>query len=628
MKRRVLIIFATLLLMSVFAFSLSACNSNDDSSNTDDNTNTVNTIAADSLVFGYNVDKNALTNFFIENGEKQNQNEQEYVISNNLATIYYYPQTNKFNIFRQITKNSTLEEAAAAYKYEWTCEIEISLYDLLSNAKYIGSYHHIAVNLNTLNVAAEYTANFKFTVDKYNAAQEMSSFSTTQYNAQITDATDWSSASRMFDSKTEGETIFNQFQYCIDAVSQIFLDISSVQFSTHYDNTDYTAIDFSKTTFENAVHNFDNETHSIYAQNVPNNVLVQYDGNNQSDIGIHTVTAIFKDARGSVLFSLSANIEITDVFNVTVEYIYGNIVSVNGERGFVVGTQTFKAKYNSNILDYCDFPDGFVWKDTSDNWQEFLRDDYTWKGYGDQTFAVSVVPQYEGYVQVTSDTNKGVNNAIIPYAALCSTYEDNTKSAQLFGSGDLVAFKPSDIKTIKIFNTDYLSSFDGTYYTSLETIDLSDCIHLKSIYPDEYGAYGFFDNCKNLKTINAPNLPNLKVIGNNFLANTNIINFNFDMSAVEEIGRNFLYNSLYGDENRIINIDLKSISSINMNGFLGSKDYTAIPTINLFIYDFKITYAGWFDKKASCNIYVSSQVDYYKTLFAEYLNISIYEVSA
>ena len=628
MKRRVLIIFATLLLMSVFAFSLSACNSNDDSSNTDDNTNTVNTIAADSLVFGYNVDKNSLTNFFIEKGEKQNQNEQEYVISNNLATIYYYPQTNKFNIFRQITKNSTLEEAAAAYKYEWTCGIEISLYDLLSNAKYIGSYHHIAVNLNTLNVAAEYTANFKFTVDKYNAAQEMSSFSTTQYNAQITDATDWSFASRMFDSKTEGETIFNQFQYCIDAVSQIFLDISSVQFSTHYDNTDYTAIDFSKTTFENTVHNFDNETYSIYAQNVPNNVLVQYDGNNQSDIGIHTVTAIFKDARGSVLFSLSANIEITDVFNVTVEYIYGNIVSVNGERGFVVGTQTFKAKYNSNILDYCDFPDGFVWKDTSDNWQEFLRDDYTWKGYGDQTFAVSVVPQYEGYVQVTSDTNKGVNNAIIPYATLCSTYEDNTKSAQLFGSGDLVAFKPSDIKTIKIFNTDYLSSFDGTYYTSLETIDLSDCIHLKSIYPDEYGAYGFFDNCKNLKTINAPNLPNLKVIGNNFLANTNIINFNFDMSAVEEIGRNFLYNSLYGDENRIINIDLKSISSINMNGFLGSKDYTAIPTINLFIYDFKITYAGWIDKKASCNIYVSSQVDYYKTLFAEYLNISIYEVSA
>ena len=380
MKRRVLIIFATLLLMSVFAFCLSACNSNDDSSNTDDNTNTVNTIAADSLVFGYNVDKNALTNFFIENGEKQNQNEQEYVISNNLATIYYYPQTNKFNIFRQITKNSTLEEAAAAYKYEWTCGIEIRLYDLLSNAKYIGSYHHIAVNLNTLNVAAEYTANFKFTVDKYNAAQEMSSFSTTQYNAQITDATDWSFASRMFDSKTEGETIFNQFQYCIDAVSQIFLDISSVQFSTHYDNTDYTAIDFSKTTFENTVHNFDNETHSIYAQNVPNNVLVQYDGNNQSDIGIHTVTAIFKDARGSVLFSLSANIEITDVFNVTVEYIYGNIVSVNGERGFVVGTQTFKAKYNSNILDYCDFPDGFVWKDRCDNWEEFLRDDYRWKG--------------------------------------------------------------------------------------------------------------------------------------------------------------------------------------------------------------------------------------------------------
>lgn len=130
MKHRV-IILATLLLISVFAFSLSACNSNDDSSNTGGNTNTVNTVAADSLVFGYNVDKNALTNFFIENGEKQNQNKQEYVVSNNLATIYYYPQTNKFNIFRQITKNSILEEAALTYRYEWMCGIEISLYDLL-----------------------------------------------------------------------------------------------------------------------------------------------------------------------------------------------------------------------------------------------------------------------------------------------------------------------------------------------------------------------------------------------------------------------------------------------------------------------------------------------------------------
>ena len=142
MKHRVVIILATLLLTCVCIFSLSACNLNDDSSNTGGST-TVNTIAANSLVFGYNVDKNALTNFFIENGEKWNQNEEAYVISNNLATIYYYPKTNKFNIYRQITKNSTFEEIAAAYTYEWMCGIEIHLYDLLSNAKYIGSYHHI-----------------------------------------------------------------------------------------------------------------------------------------------------------------------------------------------------------------------------------------------------------------------------------------------------------------------------------------------------------------------------------------------------------------------------------------------------------------------------------------------------
>lgn len=35
----------------------------------------------------------------------------------------------------------------------------------------------------------------------------------------------------------------------------------------------------------------------------------------------------------------------------------------------------------------------------------------------------------------------------------------------------------------------------------------------------------------------------------------------------------------------------------------------------------------WFDNNASCNIYVSSQIDYYKMLFAEHPNINIYEIN-
>lgn len=623
MRYKFLLVLIAVMSFIAFTFGLVACDSPDIEDNTD--LPIIETISADNLVFGYNVDKAQLEDYFIANGQKSNTLEEVYCIQNNLATLYYYPQENKFSVMRQIVSNSTLSNAA--YTYKWTCSFDIKLYDLFSNAVWAGKYEHTAINLNTLNVAAEYTAAFKFNIKKFFNVNELANFDDNLFTSSITYASDYSSANRMFEPEVEGEKIYSQFQYCFEAIETIFKQLNNnATLSGEYNAENYKSIDFSKTTFENAVYNFDNETHSIYAQNIPKNVLVRYEENNQSDTGTHTVTAIFIDPKGNVLYSLNANIEITDIFNVTVEYIYGNIVSVNGEKGVVVGTQTFQAKYNSNILDFCVFPNGFVWKDTSDNWQEFLRDDYTWKGYGDQTFSVSVVPQYEGYVQVTSDTNQHINNAIIPYSALCSAYQDNIISTKLFESESPVAFKPSDIKTIKIFNTYYLTSCEGTYYTNLEAIDLSDCIHLKSIYPDEYGSYGFFNNCENLKTVNAPNLPNLKIIGNNFFANTNIVNFNFDMSAVQQIGRNFLYNALYGDDERIIDLDLENITSINMNGFLGSINYANKPTINLYIYDYQIS-PVWFDNNASCNIYVSSQIDYYKMLFAEHPNINIYEIN-
>lgn len=615
MKKKLLLLMISMICAIACMFGLSACIFSD--SDIED-TPINRTMSANNLVFGYNVDKTQLNAYFIANGKKTNALEEKYCIENNLATIYYYPQENKFSIMRQIVSKSTLSNAA--YTYKWACGFDIKLYDLFSNAIWAGKYEHTAINMNTWNVAAEYTATFKFDIKNFLNVNELANFNDNSYTSSITYATNYSAANRMFESKIEGETIYSQFQYCFEAIEIIFKQLNSeATLSSEYNAENYKTIDFSKTTLENVVHNFDNEAHSIYAQNIPKNVLVQYEGNNQSDIGTHTVTAIFKDPKGNSLYSLNAHIEITDIFNVTVKYKYGNLHS-----NFVVGTQEFKAKYNSNILDFCIFPDGFVWEDTSDN---LLRDDYTWKGYGDQTFSVSVVPLYNGYVQVTSDTNQYVNNAIIPYSALCSTYENNIKSTKLFGSGNLVAFKPSDIKTIKIFNTNNLGSCDGRYYTNLETIDLSDCIHLESIYPDEYGSYGFFNNCSSLKTVNAPNLPNLKRIGNNFLANTDIVNFNFDMSAVEQIGSNYLYNSLYGDDERIINIDLKNINSIKMNGFLGSYKYTNKPTINLRIYDYEITYSRWFNKNASCNIYVSGQIDYYKTLFTEHPNINIYEIN-
>lgn len=620
MKKKICITVLSVVLLFTCGLGLIACTHIGD--DTDDPHTPIKTIAANSLVFGYNVEKSKIDDYFVNNGQKTNPLKEEYCITNNLATIFYYPQESKFSIMRQIISQSTLSNAA--YTYKWTAAVDINLYDLFSNAVWAGKYEHAALNLNTLNVAAEYTAVFKFGITKFSKVNELADFSSNTYNAQITNATNYSSANRMFEPKIEGEKIYSQFQFCFEAVETIFQQLNKdAVLSSEYSAENYKAIDFSKTTLGNISHNFDNEKHSIYAQNIPDNVLVEYNGNAQIDVGIHTVTAIFKDPKGNVLHSINAEIEITDMFNVTVEYIYGNIVSVGGngggEKGFVVGTQKFKAKYNSNILDFCDFPDGFVWKDTSDKWQSFLRDDYTWKGYGDQTFAVSVVPQYEGYVQVFSDTNAAVDNAIISYSALRTTYEDSIKSTNLYGSENLVAFKPSEIKAIKFFNTATIGGIDGTYYTNLEMVDLSDCTHLKSI------GSGFFSDCKSLSSVIAPALPNLKIIDDYFLANTNIINFNFDMTAVEEIGSNFLYNSLYGEEERAINIDLKSITSIKLTNFLGSRNYTNSPIINLYIYDYVIS-SSWFNKNARCNIYVSSQLDYFNKIFEEYPNIQIHQI--
>lgn len=621
MTKKLLMLICSLLFVACVTLGLSGCGLNNDNSNNNENNNlpNTNTIQTNGLVFGYNVDKNELDNHFIVNGQKTSETSDEYCISNNLATVSYSPKTSQFNIIRQVSSNSTVSNAA--YQYTYTCGMQISLYSLLSTAKFVGEYHHSALNLNTLNVAAEYTANFNFTVDKFNSTNEICDFHNAKYTSQITYATNWASADRMFQPKETGEALFNQFQSCITAVSQIFVSISGTTFSAEYNADNYSSIDFSNVVLNNSSVKLDGSKHSIYADNIPNNVIVEYNGNEQTETGNHAVTATFKDPKGNILHSIKGVIEITDLFNVTVEYIYGYTIKVNGERGIVVGTQSFQAKYNSDILEYCNFPNGFVWEDTSDKyeWMPILRDDYTWKGYGDQTFAVSVIPKYEGYVQVFSDTNSSVNGAIIKFSALQTTYENSTQSAKIYGSENLVAFKPSDIKTIKIFNIDNITTLNGEFYTNLETIDLSDCVCLKTIN-------GLINDCKSLKTVIAPYLPNLKMIGDYFLANTNIIDFNFDMSALEEIGNNFLYNSLYGEEMRTISIDLKSIKSIRLTNFLGSKNYASSPIINLYIYDYKISNV-WFDKSAKCNIYVSSQLDYFNTLFSEYPNINVYQIT-
>ena len=94
MRYKFLLVLIAVMSFISFTFGLVACDSPDIEDNTD--LPIIETISADNLVFGYNVDKAQLEDYFIANGQKSNTLEEVYCIQNNLATLYYYPQENKF----------------------------------------------------------------------------------------------------------------------------------------------------------------------------------------------------------------------------------------------------------------------------------------------------------------------------------------------------------------------------------------------------------------------------------------------------------------------------------------------------------------------------------------------------
>ena len=578
-----------------------------------------NYIDAGELVFGYNADDKALARYFEQNGTLYDPAENVYVIAGELAAVYYDTDDREFELYREITKKRSLSNYV--YEYSWASRIKIRLWDTVENAEFAGAYSQSTLDMNSLNVVAYYIAGIMYEVKDFKSESEICDFSAARYVAEITDAADYGAAKEHFEAEREGETVFSGFQPCIQAVREIFSEASGVEFSNRYDAANYENIDFSQTVFSDVTVRFGGEAVTALAENGPKNVLTEYEGNVREEPGIFTAKVTFKDPKGVVLKTLTAKMEITDIYNVTVRYALGKD-DMGESEGYIVGEQRFSAKYGADILPLCAFPEGFVHKDTS---QSVFPETYSWSGYCDQIFTVSVRAEYEGYICVRSDTNYALDGQIIPFEDI-TAFEttDSLQSTVPFGGEESILFRFSDIKSVKFMNTEKIDSVFGTaVLENLESVDMSECVYLEYI-PDN-----FFEGCKKLHTVTAPVLPELKEIGNDFLRDTDIVNFDFDISGVRTIGMNFMSNALGGERPRTIVLDLKSIENINTAGlkFLYNKAYTGQPVVNVYLYDY-IMKPYDFDKNTYANLYFSvGQIDIIAEQFKDYSNIRVFSMS-
>ena len=69
--------------------------------------------------------------------------------------------------------------------------------------------------------------------------------------------------------------------------------------------------DVSDAKFNDAYFIYDGNTHSIYVENLPSDVMVFYTGNDVKEIGEYTVTATVYDFSGNLLLTLTAKIYIS-----------------------------------------------------------------------------------------------------------------------------------------------------------------------------------------------------------------------------------------------------------------------------------------------------------------------------
>ena len=86
--------------------------------------------------------------------------------------------------------------------------------------------------------------------------------------------------------------------------------------------------DLSQLVFEDATYDYDGKAHSVYVQNLPDGLQVEYEGNSQKEVGSYTVKATIKYGSGEKLTTLTAKMtirvgfDLSDVTFVDKEFAY------------------------------------------------------------------------------------------------------------------------------------------------------------------------------------------------------------------------------------------------------------------------------------------------------------------
>ena len=577
----------------------------------DDNTNSpVDTTIWETFSkkhFAYNFKKSDLINYFKTNGTAYAGG---YRIQNGVNVAYneidYFPDEDKFIIGKYVKETSTISNITTVT--EFIGSSTVYHYKSLSKGTFTGRWTGTNLTSQGVITSAE-EGSYKYTISQIGDGYKLSEFSKVSVQKSETS------------SKITNE-IRQKVYNCLSAswtfASNTFKKIkSSVPLTNDYNASDWSSIDWSKVKFSDTTVKYDNKSHSITVENVPEGVSVTYSGNEQTTPGAHTITANFYDPVDNKIKTLTSSLTIDDNFKLTFKYVYGSTNSYNTHGGYPLKSVTVDAKYGAEILPLAqaNVPRGYVLQtQIYGQWgSEKVDAEYNWSGYEDQEITIYCEAEYENYMYVES-TNNLIDKKYIPVSVL-KNHLQSSSTQTTYAKGDTtpLTFVFEDITKIKFCNS---LNFDVTFpsfnkYSSgglknLTTVDISEMKFVKSI-PDN-----FFICAESLITIIGEDMEMLTTIGSNFLRNSNIINFNLDLSNITGIGNHFLYNAFNGSEARNVTLDFKSLNVINglqstgtkLSNYYGSVDNTSFlwqtsmqdnSHLTIIMYDFLLTDTFFYD---------------------------------
>ena len=568
-------------------------NNTSEGNDSDDNVDVKEWNSVSDLYFGYGIKKNDIDNFFIKNGTKVNDlihvDDEYYSYQKVNTTIIYGINNGSFNISNAFT-SSQLKDVEVTNAFgvtkvikatvytEYVTSISVNYYDSLDKAVFGASYNGAIIDSN-IEILDAQSGTYNYFISKIGDGYILPSYS--DVNVRKVESTfniDSNVPSICYSFLKTSMSLFNDF------VKEIG---SNYSVTALYNENDWNDINWDMVQFTNKEVVYDGKTHSLYAANVPDGVKVSYSEKELSSPGEHVIEATFYDPKGRKIGSKSAVLFINDEFDISFKFYYGdNLLS----------EKTLTAHYGEDLISIADeyVPDGYI----------IANDNLEWAVIGDQNIEVDLMGDHEGYLKILSDTNAELNGKYLSYELIDYSYAVNKNqiiSTTPYGENQPIEFFLDEINGIEFCNSLYIYSkflFKSSQLVNLTSVDISNMKYLTEI-PD-----GFFYGCKNLTTVTGHELDYLSKIGDNFLRNTNLINFDVDLSNVTYIGRCFMRDALIGEESREITIDLPLLQSIygatsgEIEDYQGEIDYVYFlyqskknsnAVVNIKTYDFLLT---------------------------------------